>query len=533
MIKLQNVNLPIDFEGSLPQYIAEILRISPLKVKTVTLSRRSVDARKKPNICFCDTYLVEFTDPNTEKAVLKRNKNASFFTEKEYLWKKCTNPPALSPIIVGSGPAGMFAALTLAKAGIKPIIIERGQKVDERVKSVESFWNGEKLNPNSNVQFGEGGAGTFSDGKLNTGIKDPRCRTVLKTFCNFGADEDILINAKPHIGTDILRHVVKNIRTEIEKLGGEYRFNTKFIKPVIRENKLSAAIFEDDKGEYELPCNQIILAIGNGARDTYYSLWENGLNIISKPFAIGVRIEHLQHNINLGRYGEDHSDKLPPAEYKLATHLENGRGVYTFCMCPGGVVVNSSSEDNTYVTNGMSYKNRDKINANSALLVGVDEKDFAHLADNTPFGGIELQKQIEAAAYKATGGKGVPVQTVGSLLDPTKTNVFGEVKPTVLPKAIPTDLSLVLPPFILDSIKKALPVFGKQIKGFDSYDAILTAPETRSSSPVRIVRDENFVSNICGIYPCGEGAGYAGGITSSAVDGIRVAESIIDNLNTL
>ena len=530
MIKLQNVFTPTENNIDPIPYVASALKTDAKNIKSVKLLRRSVDARKKPNIYYCNTFLVDFYKKDTEKQVLKSNKNAFHYKPTPYIWLNSTNKPAHPPIIIGSGPAGLFAALTLAKAGLKPIIIERGEPVEERVKSVDTFWQGKKLNPNSNVQFGEGGAGTFSDGKLNTGIKDVRCRTVLELFNIFGASDDILINAKPHIGTDVLRTVVKNIRNEIILLGGRYYFNTTFLKPVIKSQKIVAVKLENEDGQFELPCDYLITAIGNAARDTYQNLWDAGLNIIPKPFAIGVRIEHLQSDINNARYGKGYSSDLPPAEYKLATHLENGRGVYTFCMCPGGKVVNSASEDGTYVTNGMSYESRNEANANSALLVGVTEKDFEHLSNGTPFGGVNLQKQIEKAAFLATNGKGLPVQTVGDFLNSDNTKI-GNVLPTALPNTVQCDLKAVLPSFITDSIKLALPTFEGQIKGFSDPSAVLTAPETRSSSPVRILRDENFVSNVKGIFPCGEGAGYAGGITSSAVDGIRTAEAVINLIN--
>lgn len=532
MIKLQNISTPIEANtGSYKYMITALLRVESSKIKSVKLFKRSVDARRKPDLCFCDTFLVELSDATTEKTVLKRNKNASVYKCIPYEWKKAECKPKLPPIIIGSGPAGLFAALTLCRAGINPIIIERGQSVDERVKSVESYWSGNPLNPNSNVQFGEGGAGTFSDGKLNTGIKDIRCRTVLETFYRFGANEDILIKAKPHIGTDVLRDVVKNIRKEIESLGGKYLFETEFIKPIIENKKITAILCKNHNGEFKMECEHLILAIGNAARSTYKALWECGITITPKPFAIGVRIEHLQSEINKAQYGEKYSAHLPPAEYKLAAHLLNGRGVYTFCMCPGGVVVNSSSEKNAYVTNGMSYQSRGEENANSALLVGITEEDYKEYSNGTPFGGMYLQEKIEKAAFEATNGKGLPYQTVGSFLNISMVKSSHSITPTAKPTVVECDLSNILPDFIVSSLREALPIFDKKIKGFASPYAILTAPETRSSSPVRINRNENFLSNINGVYPCGEGAGYAGGITSSAVDGMRCAEAIIKTFN--
>lgn len=526
MIKLQNVLTPVNLQDSAFEIVAKTLKISVKNIKNVKLFKRAIDARKKTNIFYCDTYLIELSS-DLERSIIKKNKNASIYIPQQYIWKKVLKAPKTNPIIVGSGPAGLFAALTLARAGIPPIIIEQGESIENRVKTVETFWKDGKLNEKSNVQFGEGGAGTFSDGKLNTGIKDVRCRTVLEEFHHFGAKEDILINAKPHIGTDVLRSVVKNIRKEIENLGGIYYFNTEFLEPIIKNGAITAVLLKNQNGKFELPCENLILAIGNASRKTYRSLYNNGINIIPKAFAIGVRIEHLQKNINISRYSEENTDVLPAADYKLATHLPNGRGVYTFCMCPGGMVVNSASEDNSYVTNGMSYQSRSETNANSALLVGVNEQDFSSLDIDSPFGGVILQEMIERKAFEVTGGKGLPVQTVGNFLNSNSKNIISEVSPTVKPNYCLSELNNIFPDYICESLSMALPIFDKQIKGFANENAILSAPETRSSSPIRILRNESFQSNIVGIYPCGEGAGYAGGITSSAVDGIRTAEALI------
>ena len=529
MIKLQNVLLSVDIKITDPKItVASLLNIPQIKIKDTYVLRRSVDVRKKYNPCFCYSFAVEFSDPHTEKSVLKKHNNASPYCPTPYTFLRAEKSLQNKPIVVGSGPAGLFAAYTLCKAGLPPVIIEKGKPVEDRVKDVESFWSGGEPNENSNVQFGEGGAGTFSDGKLNTGIKDNRCQTVLELFTHFGADKDILVNAKPHIGTDVLRTVVKNIRNEILSLGGEYLFETKFEKPLVKNGEVYAIECTKNKEKITLPCERLVLALGNASRDTYKNLLDCGVTLTSKPFAVGVRIEHLQENLNLSQYGENYSKNLPPLEYKLASHLENGRGVYTFCMCPGGVVVNSSSEKNTYVTNGMSYFARDKVNANSALLVGVSEKDFG----SHPLDGIAFQRQIEQAAFKATGGKGLPFVTVGEFLGRKNPNTLS-VFPTALPSAEKCDLNKVLPNFVTNAIKEALPLFDKKIKGFASDDAILTAPETRSSSPVRILRNELFETNIKGIYPCGEGAGYAGGITSSAVDGIKTAEAVIKTRGVL
>ncbi len=533
MIKLQNVLVPVMSQNSPIEIVSGALKTNIKNIKSVKLFKRAIDARKKPQIFYCDTYLIEFYSRNFEEKTIKNCKNASIYLPQKYIWKKSQNPPQIKPIIIGSGPAGLFAALTLAKAGIPPIIIEQGEAVERRVKTVEAFWNSGNLNEKSNIQFGEGGAGTFSDGKLNTGIKDIRCRTVLEEFHRFGAKEDILFNAKPHIGTDVLREVVKNIRKEIESLGGVYCFNTEFIEPIIKKGCVSSILLKNQNGNFELPCENLILAIGNASRQTYRNLFKKGINIIPKAFAIGVRIEHLQENINNSRYSAEYAKYLPPADYKLATHLPNGRGVYSFCMCPGGVVVNSASEKGTYVTNGMSYQSRSEINANSALLVGVNEQDFIGLDYASPFGGVVLQEKIEKTAFKVTNGKGLPVQTVGNFLNVANKNEISKVNPTVKPDYCLCDLNNILPNFICESLRLAIPNFGKQIKGFDDESAVLSAPETRSSSPVRIVRNEAFLSNIKGIYPCGEGAGYAGGITSSAVDGIRTAEALIETFSDI
>ncbi len=533
MIKIQNVMTPIRSKSTVFEIVGNALKIDYNNIKSAKLIKRAIDARKKPDVYFCDAYLVELSSPALEKSAVKKNKNVDFYESKPYVWKKTLKSPSTSPIIIGSGPAGLFAALTLAKAGIPPIIIEQGEPVDQRTKSVEKFWTMGVLNEKSNVQFGEGGAGTFSDGKLNTGIKDPRCRTVLEEFHRFGANEDILINAKPHIGTDVLRNVVKNIRKEIESLGGKYYFNTKFLEPIVKSGAITAVLLQSEGETFELPCNNLILAIGNASRETYRTLFAKGLNIIPKPFAIGVRIEHLQSDINSSRYSKENADILPAADYKLSTHLPSGRGVYTFCMCPGGVVVNSASENKTYVTNGMSYQSRSERNSNSALLVGINEKDFVHLSENTPFGGIILQENIEKKAFEITNGNGVPVQCVGNFLDNSKENKITDIQPTVKPNFFLTNMDLIFPEYITESLKLALPIFDKQIKGFSRDSAVITAPETRSSTPIRILRNEKYISNILGIFPCGEGSGYAGGITSSAVDGIKTAEAVIKQINSI
>ncbi len=525
MIIINNVNLSLDTDfENLNSVAAKALKIRESDILSATLHRKSVDARRKNDVHFCCSIKVETTQ--NEQKILKNCKNASIFCEKEYVWERADFTLRNRPVIVGFGPAGIFAALTLARAGLKPLVIERGEDVDERTKTVEAFFGGANINVNSNVQFGEGGAGTFSDGKLNTGIKDVRCREVLKVFESFGADKNILTDAKPHIGTDVLKKVVKNIRKEIILCGGEVRFNSK-LDDIIFENKTIKAIIVN--GE-KIPCDNLILSLGHSARDTFKMLYSNGVLMERKPFAMGVRIEHLQSDINKVLYGEFATHpSLKAADYKMAVHLKNGRGVYTFCMCPGGEVINASSEKCAIAVNGMSNSKRDGENANSALLVGIDPTDIE--GDNV-LAGCELQQRIERKAY-ALGACGVPISTVGCFVY-GKEAKLGRVKPTVKPGYEFCNLESIYPQFITESLKEGIKRFGKIIEGFDSDDAVITAPETRSSSPVRILRNDSGQSpSFNGIYPCGEGAGYAGGIMSAAVDGMRQAEKLIFNCRAM
>lgn len=519
MLIINNINVPLDacFDKLKP-LVAKHTKIKEEDIVAASLYKKSVDARHKNNIVFCCSFIVAVRN---EPLALKVCKKAQKFAPQAYEWKKCESD--VRPVVVGFGPAGMFAALTLARAGLRPIVFERGRDADTRKMDVEQFWNGGSLNPESNVQFGEGGAGTFSDGKLNTGIKDVRCRTVLHTFCEFGADKKIMYEAKPHIGTDILIDIVKNIRGEIERLGGEVNFNSKVTD--IEFDKCVKSVTANGKKHL---CSQLILAIGHSARDTYRMLYDKNVAFERKSFAMGARIEHLQADINKALYGEfANHPSLSAADYKLVSHLENGRAVYTFCMCPGGVVVNASSEQNSVAVNGMSYSARDGKNANSALLVEVSPTD---LEGDDVLEGIRLQESIEKKAYSIKDGA-VPYCYVGDLTEQQITDY--RVTPTVKPDTVHCDISEVLPSFIANSIKAALPEFDKKITGFASPDAVLTFPETRSSSPVRIIRGKNYCAlNLSGLYPAGEGAGYAGGIMSAAVDGMRCAEKIIENLKS-
>ncbi len=516
MILINNVKLPLDADfGYLKSEVEKVIKF---KTDNVYLYRKSVDARRNDNVHFCCSVLVE---SKNEQQILKKNKNASAYINKEYEWQTTEKVAEYRPVVVGFGPCGMFSALALARAGLKPLVIERGMDVDTRQKDVEEFLNGGVLKPESNVQFGEGGAGTFSDGKLNTGIKDPRCRAVLKEFVSHGADKKILTDSKPHIGTDVLVAIVKSIRNEIISLGGEVRFGTKLEKISSYNNKVCSVKVNGE----EIPCDTVVLATGHSARDVFEILRDDGVAMERKAFSVGVRIEHLQENINKALYGEFYNHPaLAAADYKLAVHLENGRGVYTFCMCPGGEVINSSSEQGGIAVNGMSYSRRDGKNANSALLVGVNPED---LTGDDVLAGCEFQRKIEQTAYNICSGS-VPVTTVGEFVFGKNAEIT-EVNPTVKPNYAFADFKKIFPAFVADSLKEGIVEFDKKINGFASESAVLTAPETRSSSPVRILRNEKFQSvNLEGLYPAGEGAGYAGGIMSAAVDGIKVAEAIIN-----
>lgn len=528
MIRLNSINLPLDYDQNfIEKRVCKELNIQKSAIKSVSLFRRSVDARHKNDIHFICTLDVEVN--TNENAVVSRCKsNKAIITEPYRYEIKSCKKLLYRPVVVGAGPAGLFASLILAKSGAKPILIERGCDVDKRTEEVNTFWKTGKLNCNSNVQFGEGGAGTFSDGKLNTGTKDSRSRAVLQLFTEYGAPKEILYNAKPHIGTDKLKITVKNIREEIKKLGGTVLFNTQLIDIKTKDGCVCSITTKSDDNESIIETDNVILSIGHSARDTFEMLYNLGLPITQKPFSVGARIEHLQSKINLSQYGKFYDNKaLGAADYKLNTHLKNGRGVYTFCMCPGGQVVNASSEDGHLVTNGMSEFARDLRNANSALLVSVNENDFK---SEHPLSGMYFQRKLEKSAFMLGGENyNAPIQTVKDFINNEKTVALGEVKPTILPNGTYANLNDILPDDISQSMKEGILAFDKKLRGFSSGDAVLTGLETRSSSPIRILRGDNLESvAVKGLFPCGEGAGYAGGIISAAVDGIKCAEMIIE-----
>ena len=520
MIRITNIKIYEDLDdNNLINIVAKKFKIDKQDILEWHIVKKSIDARKKDNVHY--NYSIDLKLKNEDKyKKFDKVKKASIPSIK------VNNLNNKKVVVIGSGPSGLFSALTLIQNGIKPVVIEQGSPVEKREKQVEVFRKTGKLDTLSNVQFGEGGAGTFSDGKLTTGIHSPFCKKVLQEFVNFGAPEEILYLAKPHIGTDKLIKVIKNMREYIISKGGNFLFNTKVIDFNINDNKICSVVCKDTNSTYEINASHVILAIGHSSRDTFQKLYEKGINMEKKNFSVGVRIEHLQEDINKAQYG-DSKLHLPPADYKLSCHLPNGRSCYTFCMCPGGVVIASSSEENTIVTNGMSNFLRDGKNANSAVLVNVTPDDFK---SNSPLAGIYFQKDLEEKAFNL-GGKNyfAPVQRVEDFLNDRKSEFIGKVKPTYLPGVTLSNLQEILPSFVTDTLKQSIPYFDTKLKGFADPDSILTGVETRSSSPVKIPRDENLVSNILGIYPCGEGAGYAGGIMSAAVDGIKCAIAVLES----
>ncbi len=528
MLRINNIKIRKDMSN---QEVFN-LTISKNKIKKEDIikwyiSKKSIDARKKDDVHYIYSIDLKVKD---EKKYKKFDKVKEFKMPNINI----TYSSSKRPIIVGAGPAGLFAALTLVQNGIKPIIIEQGQSVEKRKKTVDTFLSNGKLNPLSNVQFGEGGAGTFSDGKLTTGINSPFCQKVLQEFVNFGAPEQIIYLSKPHIGTDNLINIIKNMREYIISKGGTFLFDTKVIDFKISNGKIKSIFYlkQDLKNTNfnsieELKTDFVVLAIGHSSRDTFEKLHEKGIFMEKKNFSVGVRIEHLQEDINKAQYGNITKLKLPPAEYKLAYHSPNGRSCYTFCMCPGGVVMASSSDKNTIVTNGMSNFLRNGKNANSAILVNVVPEDFNN---KSPLAGIYFQKNLEEKAFILGGSNyHAPIQRVEDFLQNKKSEFIGTIKPSYLPGVTLSNLNDILPNFISDTLREGICYFDTKLTGFANPDSILTGLETRSSSPVKIIRNKDLISNISGIYPCGEGAGYAGGIMSAAVDGIKCAIAILES----
>lgn len=577
MIRINQLKLPVNHTPeALKQKAAKALKLDPAAIGEVKVRRQSLDARKKPELFYSYTVDVRLAGdgsprkegkrpetegkrpeksealsevagkrpeknetlpevagkrPETEEKLRKaeqkavsraKNPQVLLYTEPEYRFPEAGKTPlAHPPVIIGTGPAGLFCGLMLACHGYRPILLERGEDVDTRRKKVDDFWNTGTLDMRSNVQFGEGGAGTFSDGKLNTLVKDAakRNQLVLETFCRFGADPEILYQSKPHIGTDVLEGIVKNIRSEIIKLGGTVRFRCQVKDFVIRDGRIQAVVTET--GE-RIPAETVVIAIGHSARDTFAVLDARGIPMSQKAFAVGVRVQHPQAMINRSQYGREDAGNLGAASYKLTKQTGAGRGVYSFCMCPGGYVVNASSEPGRLAVNGMSYHDRAGINANSALIVTVTPEDFP---DASPLAGVHFQQKLEEAAYRAGGGN-IPVQLYEDFRARRISSRLGDIEPQMKGAWAFSDLRQVLPEPLSQALMEGMEGFGQMIHGFDRPDAVFAGIESRTSSPVRIWRGELMESAVGGIYPCGEGAGYAGGITSAAMDGIKTAEAI-------
>ncbi len=529
MIRINQLKLPVGHtEAEFRKKAAKMMRVPLSGIVSLTPVRQSLDARKKPDLYYIYTVDAAVAGAETEIIKRARNMNVMIHKETEYRFPERGKEALFHrPVIAGFGPAGMFCGLMLARAGYCPLILERGEDVDERTKRVRVFWEGGPLAPESNVQFGEGGAGTFSDGKLNTLVRDPggRNRKILETLAWAGADPAILYMSKPHVGTDVLRGAVKQIREEILRLGGEIRFRAR-LEDIHEEAGRLVSVevcTEGISGRERIQTDALILAIGHSARDTFAMLAQKDLDIQPKAFAVGLRIQHPQSQINLSQYGREAVDGLGAASYKLTRTVQSGRGVYSFCMCPGGFVVNASSEQGRVAVNGMSNHDRAGENANSALIVTVTPKDFP---DQTALGGVRFQQRLEEAAFRCGAGK-IPVQLYGDFRAGRVSGAFGDVKPAILGGFSFGNLRETLPEEISGALIEAVDYFGSVIQGFDREDAILAGVESRTSSPLRILRDRGMESKINGLYPCGEGAGYAGGIMSAAMDGMRAAEALV------
>ena len=548
MIKINNIKLNLNYnESDILSVIYKNLRVK--SINSYKILKESLDSRHHEDIHYQLSVAV-FVDNESKIMKTVNNKNIMLTKEVKYTFPHILNTeirealdemPEFRPVIIGAGPAGYHAAIKLCHAGFRPIVIERGKAVEDRARDVDQFWENGKLKLDSNVCFGEGGAGTFSDGKLNTGNKDKGgyFKEVLETFVRYGADESVAYKAKPHIGTDVLRSIMTNMRHDIERLGGEVRFENKlidleyetYINTFGYESELPIykLKLESPDGTYDILTHSVILAIGHSARDTYEMLYNRSLNFSPKPFAVGVRVEHKSEMINKAMYGEDYKerygDALPTADYKLVYHTEKDRGVFSFCMCPGGYVVNSSTEEGETVINGMSYSGRAGENSNSAIVVSITPEDYNGSVDK-PLEGIYYQKALEKKAFEEAEG-GIPVQLYKDLKEDHSTSELGEITPEIKGKWTFANLRNVFPEYITDSILESMEYFGTRINGYDRDDTVISAVESRTSSPVRIDRGEDMMAlNFPGIVPTGEGAGYAGGITSAAADGIKAAEAV-------